>query len=360
MKSICVALVTTASLLAWPALLVWPAAAHHGPIGNPVLYLSENLVEFEGEITDVFWRNPHPRLRMRVVDDGGEETIWELELDGSPISFARKDITADDFAQVGDRVRVAGVVALFENSSLGVLHYQRPDGQEYVFRNRELRWGDEQFAPVDRPLDPAKIAQARQNATGIFRVWGGRSPDGAPPHPPLSSYEQYLTERARELAASYNRATDDGELDCRQGMPTTMFDPVPMEFVDEGERILIRVQEYDVERLIYLNADTNAEEPEHTPLGYSVGHWEGDTLFVTTTHINWAQFDPYGTPQSDQTQLLERFRFNAENETLEYSLTATDPVMFTEPLTFEKSRPWTPGIELQPFNCVARWEDAAN
>ncbi len=354
MRSICFALVTTTSLLAWPA------AAHHGPIGNPVLYQAENLMEFEGEITDVLWRNPHPRLRMRVVDDGGEETIWELELDGSPISFARKGISADDFAQVGDLVRVAGVVALFDNGSLGVLHYQRPDGREYVFRDRELRWADEQFRPVDRPLDPAKIAQARQSAQGIFRVWGGRSRDGTPPHPPLSSYEQYLTERGRELAASYNRATDDGELDCRQGMPTTMFDPVPMEFVNEGERILIRVQEYDVERVVHMTTDASAGEPENSPLGYSLGRWEGDTLVVTTTHVDWPQFDPYGTPQSDQTHYVERFSFSSEDEALNYTFTATDPVMFTEPLTFEKSRPWTPGIELQPFNCLARWEEAAN
>ena len=353
MRSITIALVISAFTLAWPAL------AHHGPIGNPVLYQAENLMEFEGEITDVLWRNPHPRLRMRVLDDASEETIWELELDGSPISFARKGISADDFAEVGDRVRVAGVVSLFEDRALGVLHYQRPDGQEYVFRNRELRWADEQFAPVDRPLDPANIARARQNARGIFRVWGNNA-DGTNYHPPLLSYAPFLTAQGAELAASYNRATDDGELDCRQGMPTTMFDPVPTEIVDDGERILIRVQEYDIERVILLNADAGAAEPENSPLGYSVGHWDGDTLLVTTTHVDWSQFDPYGTPQSEQTRYFETFRFNADNDTLEHSFTATDPVMFTQPIHFERARRWTPGVELQPFNCLARWEEAAN
>lgn len=354
MKAILVA--TTASVI----FLATPAAAHHGPIGNPDLYLSENLMELEGEITDVFWRNPHPRLRMSVANDNGEETIWELELDGSPISYSRRGISAEDFAQVGDQVRVAGVVALFDSSSLGVLHYLRPDGQEHTFRNRPPRWSDEHFAPAEHPLDPAKIAQARQTAQSIFRVWGGRSRDNAPPHPPLSTYDGFLTEQGRELAADWVRSRDDPELQCQQGMPTTMFDPVPVEFIDEGERILIRIQEYDVERVIHMNAEAESAAPEPSPLGHSLGRWEDDTLVVTTTHVDWPHFDPYGTPQSDQTQYVERFSYSAEDEDLNYTFTATDPVMFTQPITFERSRPWTPGVELVPFNCAASWADAAN
>ena len=333
------------------------ALAHHGPIGNPDLYLSENLMELEGEIAEVFWRNPHPRLRLRVASEDGQAEIWELELDGSPISYARRGVTAGDFAQVGDRVRVAGVEALFAPRALGVMHYLRPDGSELVFRDREPRWSAVRYAPPERPLDPEKVSLARQSAQSIFRVWGGRSTDGTAPHPPLSSYEGYLTERGRELAAGWLRARDDPELRCQQGMPTTMFDPVPMEIVDRGDRILIRIQEYDVEREIYMSDGAQISDPVPSPLGTSRGHWEGDTLVVVTTHIDWPQFDPYGTPQSDQTRYVERFRYAEDDEALRYTLTATDPIMFTQPITFERSRPWTPGVELVPFNCAASWSD---
>jgi len=354
MKAVHTAFAASVTLFASTAL------AHHGPIGNPDLYLSENLLELEGEITEVFWRNPHPRLRLRVAGEDGEPEIWELELDGSPISYARRGVTAGDFAQVGDQVRVAGVEALFAPRALGVMHYLRPDGSELVFRDREPRWSAVRYAPQERPLDPAKIAQARQSAQSIFRVWGGRSTDGTPPHPPLSSYEGYLTERGRELAAGWVRARNDPELRCQQGMPTTMFDPVPMEIIDAGERVLIRIQEYDVERVIHMSDGNQTAAPEPSPLGYSHGQWEGDTLVVTTTHVDWPQFDPFGTPQSDQTRFVERFRFSAEDEALQYTFAATDPVMFTETITFERSRPWTPGVELVPFNCAASWGDAAN
>jgi hypothetical protein len=139
-----------------------------------------------------------------------------------------------------------------------------------------------------------------------------------------------------------------------------MFDPVPMEIVNEGGRILIRIQEYDVERVIHMTAEAETVDPEPSPLGYSLGRWEGNTLVVTTTHVDWPQFDPYGTPQSDQTRYVERFSFSAEDEDLNYTFMATDPVMFTQPITFERSRPWTPGVELVPFNCAASWGDAAN
>ena len=341
------------------ALVSAQALAHHGAVGHPTLYLAENLIEFEGEITAVFWRNPHPRMRMSVIDDNGAEAIWELELNNSPIGFTRRGISADDFAQVGDQVRVAGVVAMFDDRSLGVLHYLRPDGREYINGNRELRWSDEQFDAPVQPLDPVKVATARQSAQSIFRVWGGNVRGSGGAHPAVSIYQPFLTERGRDLAAVWNRADDDAELDCRQGMPTAMFDPTPIELIDDGDRILIHGQEYDVERTIYMNADPSDVPTEGTPLGYSVGRWDGDTLIVTTTHVDWPQFDPFGTPQSTETQYLETFTLSEDETVLNYSFTATDPVIFTQPITLTRARRWTPGIEIVPYNCVAKWEDSA-
>ncbi len=77
---------------------------------------------------------------------------------------------------------------------------------------------------------------------------------------------------------------------------------------------------------------------------------------MTTTHLDWPYLDPYGTPQSNQVRYFERFELSDDETMLNYSLTATDPVMFTAPITMERSRRWTPGVEIPPFNCVAEWE----
>ena len=325
--------------------------AHHGPVTNPALYEADGLTEVEGVITRVFWQNPHPRFRLSVLDDNNQQTTWELELGGSPISWARQGLGAEDFPAEGDRVMAAGYPARRHEHTLGVLHMLFPSGVELVNGFRELRWSDVRFTGEEQQLDSARVAAAERAARSIFRVWY-RDADGTGAHPPPEEYTPLLTEQGRALAATYDPVTQNPELECRQGMPGTMFDPVPMRIVDQGDRILIRVQEYDVERIVHMNADAAGPEADRTPLGYSVGRWDGDTLVVDTTHVDFPYIDPYGTPQSDQATYHETFTLAETGDVLNYALTVTDPVMFVEPFVLARPREWTPGVELVPYNCV--------
>ena len=292
---------------------------------------------------------------MKVVSDTANEAIWELELGGSVTSFRRRGIAAN-FIQPGDQVKVAGHISKRDSRSMGVLHLLLPNGQEFVTRDREgdreLRWSSKRMADAVQASDPLKVEAAERAARGIFRVWGGQR------HPPFSSYEHLLTDRARELAAAFDPVRDDPELECRQGMPTAMFDPTQMQIVDDGDRVIIRVQEYDVERIIYLDAETSRTQTQASPLGYSLGRWEGDTLVVTTTHVDWPRFNPWGTPQSRQVNYTERFSVNDDGRQLNYSLTVTDPIMFIEPFTLQRTRQWTPGVEIELYDCVPHWENS--
>jgi len=348
------------------ALLVFAAAicsvsfvdttqAHHGAVTNPGLYRAEELTELEGVITDVFWRNPHPRFRMSVADSDGQATIWELELNGSLQSWGRQGISAESFPGPGESVRAAGYVSRRDPHSLGVLHLLLPNGQEHVNGNRPLRWSNVRMALDGPQVDAEQLTAARRDARSIFRVWG-RNADGTGGHPPMSDYVPLLTDRGRELAAAYDPVTQNPELSCRQGMPTTMFDPVPMQIIDSGDRILIRVQEYDVERVVHMTP--TAGQAPSSPLGNSVGHWEGDTLIVETAGVAWPYLDPYGTPQSDQVRYRETFALADTGDVLLYSLTVTDPIMFSEPVTLRRAREWTPDVVLETFDCVADWQGA--
>jgi len=346
--------ISTSVLWSIAALSSLPVLAHHGFVTNPVLYLAEDLVELEGELTEVFWRNPHARARLTVIDDDGDETIWELELGPGPRRFESNGIFPEDL--VG-HVKAAGHVSRRNPDSLGILHLLLPNGQELVNGNRALRWSNVRVANAFQAADPAKVEAAERAATGIFRVWGG-SADGRGAHPPISDYDYLLTERGRELAATYDAVTQNPELDCRQGMPTTMFDPTPMQLIDAGDRILIHGYEYDIERIIHMDEDESGDEPQGSPLGYSVGRWDGDTLLVTTTHVDWPYFDPQGTPQSDQMRYTEMFSVSEDETVLHYSITFTDPIIFREPFTLTRLRRWTPERELELFDCVAQWEDS--
>ena len=87
------------------------ALSHHGSNLNPEMYLAENLLRLEGEITTIFWRNPHLRLMLKVVDEQGIEKEWELEMGGSLNSYAVEGVTKD-FLKVGDKVKAAGFLSI--------------------------------------------------------------------------------------------------------------------------------------------------------------------------------------------------------------------------------------------------------
>jgi hypothetical protein len=339
-----------AALLWFPFVFSSPLYAHHGSLANNALYYNDELLEFEGEIIEVLWRNPHARARLRVVDDNGEETVYEIETQPGPIEFGRMGISEEGL--VGN-VRVAGYRSKRNPNSLGVMHLLLPSGQEYMPNNREPLWSDNGVKIVLQEPDPVRAAQERETATSIFRMWSTR----IGPRPRLDSYAHLLTERGRELAAEYDPPRDNPELACASGTAATMFDPNPMEVVDGGDHITLILEEYDIRRTIHLNVDAAPEFQEAMPLGFSVGHWEGNTLVVTTTNFDWPYLDPYGTPQSDQVEYLERFELSDDETMLSYSLTATDPVMYTAPITLETTRRWAPGIEIPPFNCAGDWED---
>lgn len=128
------------------------ALAHHGPVTSGFLYHIDDVVEIEGELTEVLWRNPHLRARARVVDAEGRETIWELEPGPTPREFENMGILPEDLL---GNVRAAGHVSKRNPHSLGVINFLLPNGQEYVAgRNRELRWSNMQLTDVTPEVDP--------------------------------------------------------------------------------------------------------------------------------------------------------------------------------------------------------------
>jgi len=90
---------------------------------------------------------------------------------------------------------------------------------------------------------------------------------------------------------------------------------------------------------------------EPTPLGLSIGHWDGDSLLVTTSSILAPQFSA-DIALSEFARVEERFDLSDDPVRLNYRVTVTDPATFTEPVTREKYWTWIPGVEIQPYDCT--------
>jgi glyoxylase-like metal-dependent hydrolase (beta-lactamase superfamily II) len=92
----------------------------------------------------------------------------------------------------------------------------------------------------------------------------------------------------------------------------------------------------------------------HTWEGFATGHWEGDTLVATTTHLKEGWVRRNGIPRSDQAVLTEYWTRHGDYLTL-FSI-VEDPVYLTEPFMRSWSWRYDPGYRITPYPCAIRTE----
>ena len=309
--------------------------AHHSPSN----YDLSQVIEIEGQITRVLWRNPHVRIWVMPVGETDEDAVWEIQ--ATPVvHFVRRGITRD-LINVGDLVRVAGSPARRSVNEMLPHNILLPGDLEFVLdADGEPRWSKNTIRPGREP-EPAS-----DPSLGIFRVWlsqGG-----------FRQESFTLTDSARAVSEEMATRSWDAVLEgCQpKGMPEIMGQPNPMEFVDQGDTILIRLEEYDTVRTVSMSPDAGNRGSAPTLLGHSVGEWQDGTLVVTTTGVDYPWFSQRGIPQSEATEIVERFTVNEEGSLLTLEMTVTDAATFVSPARLTKTWTWRPGLEVLPFECA--------
>ena len=324
-----------ALLLAVPPIA---AAAHHSVAA---LFDRDAIIEAEGELTRVFWRNPHVRFWM--TDASGKP--WQIE-SGSVATLERFGITRNLFVE-GQIIRTAGNPSRRSDDSLYATNFWLPDGREVLMgSNATARWSNETIDFEERdPLSVASVIAAEESADGIFRVWSNSEPQ---------RWTVSFTEAAEAARAAWDAIRDDPRLRCiAPGMVDSMASPYPIELAQESEDIIvIRMEEWDGMRRIHMNTPNPVDNPPATPMGYSLGHWEGKTLVVSTNRINWPYFDNAGTPQSKDVEITERFTLSDDEQNMSWEAIITDPANLAEPAVVRQGYTWVPGEEIKEFNCA--------
>ena len=334
------------------AALPFSATAHH----SMSEFDRSVVTEVEGVVSRVSWKNPHILLTVTSTDESGAQAIWNLE--GSAVSSQlRRGLTGDEIA-IGDAVRVAGWPSSRRDRYIQVNHVLLPDGVELLVGGiQEPRWATESLGGERDVLDVERVAAATGN--GIFRIWSQGSRawffDGR------SGYQ--LNESAAAAAAAWDDIADNPIIECvPPGMPGLMGNPYPMEFTQVGDNIELRFEEFDALRIIHVG--DSVADPADVPLshlGYSVGRWEGETLVVDTSRVNWPYFNRTGAPQTENVKINERFTVVENGNRLEWILTVDEPATLAEPFVFDGYFVWKRGEAINPYECtLEEWASSEN
>lgn len=190
-----------------------------------------------------------------------------------------------------------------------------------------------------------------------LRAAAPRTPDGSPD---LSGIWQatedlkYLLDLASDLEggaplqpwarAVYaerqaNQGRDVPTATCNfPGIPHINAIPAPFKILQTPGLIVVLHEALNIWRQIFTDGRSLPVDPNPTWMGYSVGHWEGDTLVVETAGFNGRVWlDLGGLPSTESLRVTERFR-RRDFGHIDLETTIDDPEAYT--------RPWTVSYEL--------------
>lgn len=206
-------------------------------------------------------------------------------------------------------------------------------------------------------IGPAAVGAqgSRGEEADLFGVY---SPPLFRTMPPVTEPDVYpFTPPAAEFYDSYDPVAQDARSsdDCAaEKVPGVLWDNSPMEFVQDGDSILMRFERLGTTRRIHMNGPPPAADQARSELGYSVGRWEDGALIIETTHtLGGVLRNLRGHPVSPQARLTERYWREPGQMDLKMELTVEDPVNYTESITLGREWVWAPEEEIRPWNCVS-------
>jgi hypothetical protein len=322
--------VTAAVIFAGPVL------GHHSDAALEM----NTVVTLEGTVTEYTLRNPHSYFVVDTTSEVGETVSWEVQM-GSALSMSRRGWTADTLS-LGDHV-VVGVRPARSGRPYGLLTSVEKEGLPISY---------ERLPPPDVEV----------SSTTIEGVWIVDRESLGPDYPggldQLTARELTLTESGQAAYETFDQdSLENPELSCITkptpgGLIYTDIYPLEIEFIEEEEIVMIRVQYFDQERTVYMDGREHPPADERTHEGHSIGEWEGDVLVVDTTNFADDR-SPYqnGIPSGAQKHVVERYRLREGGTRMTLQFRLEDPEYIVGFMTHTRDLRYSPHIEMTPFNC---------
>jgi len=318
-----------------------PASAHHSVAAE----FTDTPGELAGEITRVWFTNPHVRYQLTVTNEDGTTEDWELQ--GGNVTNLRAQGWLEDSIKVGDQVTVTGNLGRGNSKKLQIQQLLTSAGvrippprdaapRPAVDRNGVNASADKDYGYAGGsnryPVD----------ITGPWRNnyrWHVTVDDLEPKPVPFTAAGRALFEATEPW--------HDPSLRCvAPGLPRIFGAPYNADIIDAGDHYLMIYIEHNTPRRIWMDGRTAPPDTPSTPMGFSVGRWEGRTLVVETTHLSASWLDGSGLPLSGEgTRIVERYVPSDDGLTIDRTMTIYDPY-YTEPLVRQRYSARDDGVDL--------------
>ena len=164
---------------------------------------------------------------------------------------------------------------------------------------------------------------------------------------------------ARARAAREGNYKDNVEARCIPWAAPMAGGPALWKIMQTRGLLAILYEDFNHFRQVFLDGRGFPKDPTPTWLGYSVGHWEGDTLVVESMGYNGRIDLPGGAPSTEALRITERYR-RRDFGHLERQVSIDDPTIYTKPWTYLIDAILAPDDEVLENICVENEKDATH
>jgi Carboxypeptidase regulatory-like domain len=133
----------------------------------------------------------------------------------------------------------------------------------------------------------------------------------------------------------------------------------PFKLIQSPKTIVALIEDIFVYRQIHMDGRARPKDADPTWMGYSIGHWEGETLVVETANMNDKSWLPFNRPHKESIVVTERLRRPDEGH-LEYEFIVNDPQTFTKPWSVKYATTLLAGDEIGEYICTENEQDVGH
>jgi hypothetical protein len=294
------------------------ASAHHS---FPAEFLADQETTLTGVVSNVWFRNPHARFSIDVTNSDSTVTTWELQTHA--LTTLRQQGWTENTLQKGMKVTVHGNLARAGRKKVFIRWIELPGGERLspsgTGATDEYEVSESFHAEPERY--PQDITGTWDNSFKFKPTVNDLEPKPTP----------YTAEGKRRF--DEQQFGDDPALRCLPtGMPRLFGAPRGMQIFDAGDFYLMVFETGEQMRRVFMDGRKAPDSWELSYNGYSTGRWQGNTLYIETTHLLPGMLDGSGMPMSGgETRLVEEWTVSDDGDEMERVMTIHDP-LYSKPL----------------------------